>query len=111
MREKRKWLHRFCLLTGTAFPGKDGHKYGNHRIFDFIESKMDLTPIQEGKLAGYQRALYGTFPDDIYLLDAKKNMDWHKGYRAGLIEGGKQLEHGPQITDMAGKPMPGYPWV
>ena len=28
---KRAWLHRFCLLTGTTFTGKDGHKYGNHK--------------------------------------------------------------------------------
>ncbi len=28
---KRDWLNRFCLLTGTTFTGKDGHKYGNHK--------------------------------------------------------------------------------
>lgn len=29
--EKKRWLHRLCLLTGTSFTGKDGFKYGNHR--------------------------------------------------------------------------------
>ena len=27
-------LQRFCLLTGTAFTGKDGFKYGDHSVFD-----------------------------------------------------------------------------
>jgi len=35
--EPRAWLHRLCLLTGTAFTGKDGNKYGNHDVFGRVD--------------------------------------------------------------------------
>ncbi len=70
-----------------------------------------IAALEFGRSAGYSRALFGIEASNPYLLHPDMDREWHKGYRAGLIEGGKQLEHGPQITDMAGNPMPGYPWV
>ncbi len=76
-----------------------------------LPEKPSSPPLEFGRSAGYARALFGIEATNPYLLHPDMDREWHKGYRAGLIEGGKQLEHGPQITDMAGNPMPGYPWV
>ena len=48
--------------------------------------------LEFGRSAGYARALFGIKASNIYLLNADMSREWHKGYRAGLIEGGKELE-------------------
>jgi len=60
------------------------------------DNKQAAVAFESGRMVGYCRALWGTEASepDSYLLSASLSSYWHKGYRVGLIDGGKELEKG-----------------